>query len=714
MSDNPNDTEERTGSGPSLTRFFALLLVLGPVLITARFHIFPEQIQSVKQLTFMIFGGLFYLSATYRNSPSLGDGRILISLLAIPVIGAIGALSDSYGWASPEELALLTTYLLVFLGAGSESLKQQYFPRALLIACLPVTGHVLFQTIAGRSPLTTGLLNSHQYGTMLGPGQLHGFLIFSVPFLLWFTLNSERRSLRIVSGLTVAAAVAVLLLHRSVFACAVLLGSLSFAGLLLLVNTMRTADAKTETMNFTARTLLKWFLPAAGSLFMIATIWSPASVASIAGTVSTSPSKHQKKRRVVAWYLAGITYRSSHPFGSGPGSFEHAMKPDQSAVLQQKPFRSILQPPERIGNQYLKQLAEFGIAGCLALIVFFTLGLHRQVVQMYRRNEKRAQLFAAGTASVLAFVLFSFVYDLFSDPVTGGLFILFLGWTGSGKNNEKFEHGAQPSPAASVDLQLPSWTHRVTWCTALLLVAGLVYTQTRHTISRGHLERGRQLLEHPPQRKNGEINPEQMNRQAIHHLLQAVRWDSTAIDARLALLRQFNKGVLSSVLEPKRAENIWREQIRFLRKFTPHDHRLYAVLAARAENDYRSPPRKKTDYEKAVRYYKKAIRLHPNYHDGYRNLAWLVTERDRRSAIRYYEESLKIKPDHSEVLRNLFILRISLLKEKKQYQKAIDLCRETLRKHPNDQTLQTVIQLQMKTIRERMSSDDEQTDEKQK
>jgi len=338
---------------------------------------------------------------------SRGPRLLLIAGVALLAAIALSLLAASYPWHVAREFFKQAEYLVLLWCAATfiERIPRSalYFTGGVAVAATIVSTFAVSQALIGGAP--SGMwVNGHALprvaGTLEGPNQLAGFLEAVLPVLwVWPLLGLAFAPLRIyVTGASSAA----MILTQS--RAGIVVAALAYAALWRLRGEAARASAAPMAIGALGGVLVTaaWFV-----------FWAHASLADLGRLFLLDiPGEPGGVGTRAQLWPAAIALFHKHPItGAGAGNFE-LLLPSIGLYGVQTQAASLL----------LQTLAEQGIIGCGALVLFAAVALRQTFNQM-----RSSPLALAAFLAVAALLAHQLVDDLFFYPKAAALCWLLLG-----------------------------------------------------------------------------------------------------------------------------------------------------------------------------------------------------------------------------------------------------------------------------------------------
>lgn len=372
------------------------MLILVPLAVVPGF---VDPYTSVKwHFVAALAAGLLVVERFRRESGGLPAvaARTWPGWAALAVSGVAGGLRHGLAWAvSPLTVraSLVALALASFWYFRRTGLRLTAVRMAILASAVIVTLIGLAQ-FAGFDPLAWQLGGDHSsatFGNVNMAAQFVGLALVVLLAVPWGDASLARRRMQVADEVLAAAAVAYLWLAGTRSVGIALLGAVS-----VLIGVGRISWARLLRM-------------AAGAAVVASGVlaFSPAPGGPL------TPAVREAKQASAEWRLAvwsdTLALIREHPEGVGAGNFEHAFIPYALAGRSKPGEATVFRSPH---NEYLRLVAEEGIAGALlllALLLLLVRELHRSPAIDRWRSEPGVLIASCGAFLVIeAFFQFPF------------------------------------------------------------------------------------------------------------------------------------------------------------------------------------------------------------------------------------------------------------------------------------------------------------------
>ncbi len=684
-----------------------LLLFLLPPVLTARFEFNPQFVMTLKQSGLLLVGALLFLCSLSENRASPRDVRIHWAVAGLMLVGGLSFLLSEHGRAGTEMLLLLLGFGMVYFGvyrvtAGREN---PFSPsRALVLSLLLVSLYGLAQVVLDRPLLTMGGEEVHRAGPFMNRNLLASYLLVTVPFGIYLTVTSEHGWVRVLAAVASLTGMALLMLSGSEGAWLAGMGAILVVvavytvrryGIDLLGTGGAWADAGAQKANETggkprlsAQTNVSLVILILVVVGTVGLIWKPGIPSRMARYLGVG-SKSIKQRQA-SWEVAIKIFQNERPFGSGPGTFFRAAKKHQSDVLKKQPYRTLQLIPRHVHNDYLRYLAECGVAGYVAISVLIALALSLPLFRFLRAPPGNAWFALTVLSAFVTIFIHAWVHYPLSEPVTGGLFFGLLGYVnGAFGQRDPGSNGSQ-----TIGLVLTKT------CGVLLIVMVLV-GQYRIFFSRVAFEHAEAARTNLNRTAGGGSVTDQLRQEVTNieaHYKRAIRLDQSFYGARMNLWLFYKTNLYRRVFGAKTAERRAQNERKLLIAIMPYEELIYHRLGKEASKAYQST-KDDRKFEKAEQYFRKALDLNPNFLPSYREFAWLMQLEDPEKARNLYREATKIAPEDVSLYRKYIILHVRMLKKEGKVGQARRVLKKALRRFPEDNPLQIYVTGQLRKLK---------------
>ncbi|HDZ76914.1 MAG TPA: hypothetical protein ENH41_02375 [Candidatus Omnitrophica bacterium] len=313
--------------------------------------------------------------------------------------------SSNFGLSINAFIAKLMEYILIFLivrDTVNSRLRYRIIISVLLSSLMFVSFDGFFQKIAGYDLFRhRELFMGRVTASFINPNDLGSYLVTLIPLALGLSLIKKNLKLRLCAVIVSIAALAILVFTLSKGAGCAFLAALVFFGFY---------------------TKKRYVLAIFVSLFIIAlilTLFFNFSYSVLVGRIFSFASDAGVADRKLLWAAAVRMFLHSPIFGVGLGTF---MKNYPNFWIQATPAISYTH------NCYLQTLAETGIVGLSAFMLFLFSWLKRTCKVLSRRGNTFYQLSFMGlTTGIVAYLLNSFVDTNFYSLPIAVLFWYLLG-----------------------------------------------------------------------------------------------------------------------------------------------------------------------------------------------------------------------------------------------------------------------------------------------
>ena len=346
------------------------------------------------------------------------------------------------------------------------------------------------------------------------------------------------------------------------------------------------------------------------------------------------------------WRPAVAMWQDNFWFGTGPAHFDHRFRQYRSAEAQ------LQIRPERVHNDYLNTLADWGLVGALLVAACWS-AFYWQVIGGWKfvqrsqndltsKRSNKASFVLGGSVGLLAILLHSFVDFNMHIPANAILVVIIMALV-----------------SAHYRFASERWWHTVRWPLRIPVYAVLAVaffylgTQTwRRTGEARLLARAeviRQVAENPPldmsAERLGELGREQVVLLEKAFIIEPANFETSYTLGEIYLQRSFDAGV-GIEADAERATN-W-----FARAITAHRYLGYAWLGRGMALDWMGRT------NESLAFFQKGLELDPNGARSLACMAWHYLQlRDYREARKWCERSLniihepRIRPNPATLMR---------------------------------------------------------------
>ena len=346
------------------------------------------------------------------------------------------------------------------------------------------------------------------------------------------------------------------------------------------------------------------------------------------------------------WQPAVAMWRDHFWFGAGPAHFDHRFREYRSAEPQ------LQKPLERVHNDYLNTLADWGLVGallvaaCWAVFCWQVFGgwkfVQRSQNDLTSKRSNKASFVLGGSVGLLAILVHSFVDFNMHIPANAILAVTIMALV-----------------SAHYRFASERWWHTVRWPLRIpvyaVLVVALFYlgAQTWRRTGEARLlaraELIRQLAENPPldlsAERLGELGREQVVLLEKAFAIEPANFETTYTLGEIYLQRSFAAGV-GVEADAERATN-W-----FASAAAANRYLGYAWLGHGMALDWMGRT------NESLAFFKKGLELDPNGARSLACMAWHYLQmRDYREARKWCERSLgiihdpRVRPNPATLMR---------------------------------------------------------------
>jgi len=286
-----------------------------------------------------------------------------------------------------QELLRILVYAGLFLAILNNLHRQestQIISFTLIFLAMAISCYAIYQFVTGSERVWTFHVMSkgRGSGTYISPNHLAGFLEMLVPLALAYTLvGREKPLMKIFIGYAALVMLTGITVTASRGGWAATLLALSFlCGALLSHRTYR--------------------LPALGLLIAMVGcgvfVSAKTDFFKMRFSRAFGPNNLEMNTRLDMWNAAIRMWRDHFWIGVGPGHYDSAWRTYRPASVQLR--------PERVHNDYLNTLADWGVIGT-ALIALFLFALGVGIVKAWKNVRRGENDFSSGMSNKFAFLL---------------------------------------------------------------------------------------------------------------------------------------------------------------------------------------------------------------------------------------------------------------------------------------------------------------------
>ncbi len=376
------------------------ILVFGPLATGA---VRPVDFLVIRGLTLGVLA-LWALRLWLNPKPQLLFPPICWAVLAFTVYALARYLTAEIEYVAREEFLRVLVYAILFCAVLNNLYRQEYVQLisvTMLFLAMAISFYALFQFVTGSNRVWNFVspYTHRGLGTYICPNHLGGFLEMLLPLGLAYTTASR---LKPVARVLVGYASLVILAGIGV---SVSRGS--WISTLLVLVVLFVVLALRQTHRAPALVLLALLI--GGSIALI-----PKSIGfQMRYRELFAQGRLNDDLRFTLWRPAVQVWRENLLFGVGPAHFDYAFRRYRPELVQYR--------PDRIHNDYLNTLADWGIVGA-ALVTSAWILLGRGLMKTWRvargaRNElgeskgRNRFAFMLGASLGLLAILFHSVVD---------------------------------------------------------------------------------------------------------------------------------------------------------------------------------------------------------------------------------------------------------------------------------------------------------------